>query len=145
MQLTFDPMNQKEVVHVLAMLNGTAVGVDGTAAAAAVAESPAPKRRRTRKKAAVDPAQSDIEDAAQAAGTVSDPTPEVEQGVAEPAPEPAPAVGEVTVEQVRTAFTAFVQRTNTGEALKLLKKFGVKRVSGLAKEQYADFIKAMNE
>lgn len=140
MQVTFDPTNSVEVAYVARIIASD----PAASAAVAVAESPAPKRRRTRKKeAAVDPAQSDIEDAAQAAGTVSEPAPEVEQG--EPAPEPAPTVGGVTVEQVRTAFTAYVQRTNTGEALKLLKKFGVKRVSGLAKEQYADFIKAMNE
>lgn len=135
MQLTFDPTNSQEVAYVSRLLSADDAG------------SPAPKRRRSRKKAAKakDPAQSDIEDAVKTARDVSEPAPEVEQRVAEPAPEPAPTVGEVTIEQVRTAFTAFVQRTDTGEALKLLKKFGVKRVSGLAKEQFADFVKAMND
>ena len=73
-------------------------------------------------------------------------TPEPEAPAAEAAPEPAPAsapepANTLTVDDMRAALHSFSRKHGVPASVDLLKKYSASRISDLAADRYADFLK----
>lgn len=121
---------------------------DGSAEAPPVIEEkPKVTKKTTRKKKSttkkkeepeLDVMPKKKETSAAAAVTVEDEAPPAEE--AAPAAEPP---GQMTLKDVRDAFTKYVKQTSLETASKVLDDFEIKRVSDLEPSNYVDFFEAI--